>query len=422
MKENKNILIVGAGAAGLMAAYCLQANGFSTTVLEAGDTIGGRIRTLHKAGYAHPVELGAEFVHGDLPVTQELLTASKLAYEVIAGNIYRVSHNTWSEMEEVVQGWDMLIDRMKQLKQDVPLHDFLLHHFGDPGYAGLRQQAEAFAQSFDVADARKASVKGLLKEWDKEDHPNKKINKGYGQLMEHLAMQCRSMGGVIHTDSIVRQIKWQPGEVILTTLDQQTYAAERVIITVSAAVLSAVHGTASIAFTPDIPAYRQAAAGIGFGNVVKILLFFKEAFWKAAHADAAIMITDEAVPVWWTCLPFDEPMLTGFVGGPPADKFRHKTREQVLSLALTSLSQIFGLNTGQLKDLLSDMLFIDWSEEPFTKGAYSYPMLGTGDAVRVLMTPIESTIYFAGEAIYDGDHPATVEAALASGKRVAEAM
>jgi monoamine oxidase len=68
-----SILIIGAGAAGLIAARRLSAAGHAVTVLEASDRIGGRIHTIQPPGFVRPIEAGAEFMHGKLPVTMQLL-------------------------------------------------------------------------------------------------------------------------------------------------------------------------------------------------------------------------------------------------------------------------------------------------------------------------------------------------------------
>ena len=73
--KNK-VIIIGAGAAGLMAARLLAEQGYTVTILEAQDRTGGRIHTLHDKSFAQPVELGAEFIHGNLPVTIGLLKES----------------------------------------------------------------------------------------------------------------------------------------------------------------------------------------------------------------------------------------------------------------------------------------------------------------------------------------------------------
>lgn len=80
------------------------------------------------------------------------------------------------------------------------------------------------------------------------------------------------------------------------------------------------------------------------------------------------------------------------------------------------------MNVASLNDVLEDRMVIDWSMGPFIGGAYSYPVIGTSEARKLLLTPVEGTIYFAGKALDEGSHPATVKAALSSGRTVASKM
>ncbi|MGC4035755.1 MAG: FAD-dependent oxidoreductase [Chitinophagaceae bacterium] len=81
---NYNIIIVGAGASGLIAARELSAKGYSCCVLEAASFPGGRIHTT-KEEFSLPTELGAEFIHGELPLTLSLLNESGITYLSLEG-------------------------------------------------------------------------------------------------------------------------------------------------------------------------------------------------------------------------------------------------------------------------------------------------------------------------------------------------
>src|SRR5262245_26779745 len=74
-----DVLVIGAGAAGLAAAHSLAGAGLSLGVLEARDRVGGRVATLRPVGAELPVELGAEFVHGRPPETLAIVRAAGLA-------------------------------------------------------------------------------------------------------------------------------------------------------------------------------------------------------------------------------------------------------------------------------------------------------------------------------------------------------
>ncbi|WEK36072.1 MAG: NAD(P)/FAD-dependent oxidoreductase [Candidatus Pseudobacter hemicellulosilyticus] len=417
---NNELLIIGGGAAGLMAAYHLLKAGKTVTLLEAADRAGGRIHTVRQQGYALPVELGPEFVHGNLPLTSGLLEKAGLHKLPIEGNFYRVENGRWLPMEEIVDGWDQLLQEMAGLAQDMPLQDFLDQYYAAPEQARLRKEIEYYAQGFDVADLARVSVKGLWKEWTAEENDNRKIREGYGRMIDYLLSECRSMGLQLHTGCIVKELHWEAGKVQASTADGRQFVAAKAIVTVSLGVLQSEAGIAAIRFSPALDSWRKAATGLGFGNVIKFQLFFKQAFWQEEQADAAFAISWEAIPTWWTSSPFRDAMLTGYIGGGLADQLSGRDKPALLALALQSLSGIFGKSLDELKALLVDARITDWRQEPLTLGAYSYPTVGAGDCIAQLKTPVADTVYFAGEAVYEGGHPGTVEAALTSGQQVVE--
>lgn len=109
--ETSDILIIGAGAAGLMAAYKLSANGKKVIVLEARNRIGGRIHTIENESFFKHAELGAEFVHGDLPVTLNLLKEAVITYNHAGGEMIRFKDGRFIKDEQFVEEWDVLLKK-----------------------------------------------------------------------------------------------------------------------------------------------------------------------------------------------------------------------------------------------------------------------------------------------------------------------
>ncbi len=95
--DKKSLLIAGAGAAGLMAARELSRQGYHITILEGRDRTGGRIHTLDDPLFPIPVEAGAEFIHGKLPLTFSLLKEYKLEKIEAGGRFYTIVNGQYFE-------------------------------------------------------------------------------------------------------------------------------------------------------------------------------------------------------------------------------------------------------------------------------------------------------------------------------------
>lgn len=118
--KNTEVLIIGAGAAGLMAAYTLSKAGKKVTILEARNRIGGRIHTLDDASFFKHVELGAEFVHGNLPVTLQLLKDAGLEYYSGWGEMWHYHEGRFSNEPQQNEDWGLLMKKLNALEKDMP--------------------------------------------------------------------------------------------------------------------------------------------------------------------------------------------------------------------------------------------------------------------------------------------------------------
>jgi monoamine oxidase len=414
----ENIIIVGGGVAGLMAATQLLEQGRVVTILEANDRLGGRVQTIHDSSFEHPVERGFEFVHGNLPLTIQLLQAAGIEYKPVEGRMIRVVNGEWKTQDDFTIGWRELMERMNEIREDMTVDEFLERNFSDNKYEELRKSVVRFAQGFDLADSAKASVLALREEWMGEQDEQFRIPGGCDQLINYLEKECLRLGGLIHTSSFVREIKWQKNDVTLTTADKKKYSCNKLIITVSLGML--LKEPPVITFQPSLNDYLKVAHKIGFGSVIKVLLQFKESFWEEKKKNVGFLFTNEVIPTWWTQLPSSYPLLTGWAGGPQAWQLENKDDKAILELALQSLSNVFKKPVDELKQLLTASSVANWSKDSFAKGGYSYSMVGSTQVQKLFNEPIDNTIFFAGEAFYDGPLPGTVEAALVSAKNVAE--
>jgi monoamine oxidase len=199
-----------------------------------------------------------------------------------------------------------------------------------------------------------------------------------------------------------------------------TFEADAAILTVPPPVLS------EIALPAAARERLKATADIGFGNVVKFLFRFATRWW-ADHggrdlADLSFLLSDATVPTWWTQYPDGYPVLTGWLAGPKADRVSSLAEPDLVELGLASLGKIFDLPGHSIRRDLVAARAINWGNDPFARGAYSYATPRTRKARSVLKKPNGDGIFFSGEALYAGPDMGTVEAALASGQETARTI
>ena len=416
--KRENIIIVGGGVAGLITARELLKQGYSVTILEASDRLGGRIHTAYNSSFDRPVEKGAEFIHGNPPLTVQLLKEAGIEYMTVRGTMTGMTNGEWKTQDDFTPGWEELMKQMNELREDLTMDEFLEKNFSDRKYEELRRSVIRFAQGFDLADTSKASVLSLREEWMGEEGEQFRVPGGFDQLINYLEKQCKESGCLIHTSTVVTKIQWQKNDVTIITSDEKTYNSNKIIVTVSLGVLQAEPEV--IFFQPGIDEYFEAAKKIGFGSVVKVLLQFKETFWEEKKKNIGFLFINEVIPTWWTQLPSSYPLLTGWAGGPQAWQLENKDDNAILEIALQSLSSVFKKPINELKELLTASAVANWINDPYSKGGYSYCTTESAKALKIFDTPIQDTIFFAGEAFYDGPSPGTVEAALVSAKNVVE--
>src|SRR5215831_13769230 len=248
----ENIIIVGGGAAGLMAARELLKEGCIVTILEASDRLGGRIQTIRNSEFKYPVEKGVEFIHGNLPLTIQVLKEASIRYSPVKGEMVRVVDDEWKKQDDFTAGWGELIRHMNEIRQDETVDDFLNKNFSDKKYDELRKSVLRFAQGFDLADPSKASMLSLREEWMDEGEQYR-IPEGYDQFVEYLEKQCRKLGGVIHFSCFAETIKWQKNDVMVVTRDGKKFYGHKIIITASLGLLQT--DPPMISFHPVISDY-----------------------------------------------------------------------------------------------------------------------------------------------------------------------
>lgn len=417
--SHSQILIIGAGAAGLLAARELSLAGKTVVVLEGGARTGGRILDAESPGWPVPVSLGAEFVHGDLQLSLDLLNEAGLTYTPMEQKGVRIREGKEVADERTGQ-WSEFMDRLNTLEADRTLSDFLTSFFSDSRYAALREEVLRLVQGYDAANPDTVSVFSLRDEWS-DDGVQYRVDGGYGKLIDFLVSECDKTGCSIYLHKVVTHIRWRRGFVEVITSNGESFTGDKLIVTIPPGVLRIPSGKAgSIVFEPALLEQERAIGAMGFGAVIKMIIRFKTAFWAdMLSPDTTFLFSDEAVPTWWLHSPHTTPILYGWIAGPQAAKMDTYTDKQVMERTVAALALTFGISEDFLKEQMEDFFLFNWNTNPFSKGGYAFMTLEGAESVDLLRIGIQDTIYFAGEAIYKGSHGGTVEAALVSGREAA---
>ncbi len=404
MKPVCDVVVIGAGAAGLAAAEALSRAGRSVLVLEARDRIGGRVWTRRMPGLAVPVELGGEFVHGAAAVTHRLLRQAGMT-TVASGRVQRYAgRGRLRPIDSFKQAQLAMRDTSALRHRDLSFEEFLRKTRLAPF---TRTFARLMVQGFDAADPARASARAIAEEWGggQMDGAQPRVREGYGPLLDWLSARIVARGGRLKLQSVVREVRWRRGRVDVAG-EGFRHTARCAIITLPLGVLQAQ----AVRFVPSLEK-QDALRRLASGPVIKAALRFPHAFWEKRHRGVAFFHAPGAVfPTFWTPLPARAPLLIGWSGGPNA-------RDPSWEAIRASLARVF----GRVEEP-DEIMIHDWAKDPFARGAYSYVLVDGEGAREALAAPLAGTLFFAGEAT-SADDSGTVAGALGSGQRAArEAM
>jgi monoamine oxidase len=413
------VLVIGAGAAGIAAARTLHDAGVAVTVLEARQRLGGRVLTDH--GLApHPVELGAEFIHGQRALTWRYVHQFGLTALPDANHGFCFLHgHLYHDQQAPLPGCEELLTLLKARARehlsahgpDISVAQFLAGQKGYPlqpsGAAAARLLSNLIA-SEKGADADTMSLSGLLEhDFSGYGDNNFRLGEGYAALLERLAV-----GLDIRPRHPVRRVAWGP-DGARVSCPGRSFAARHVVVTLPLGALQ----QGDVVFSPSLPEAKQrAVAGLGSAPVCKMVLRFRQPFWSDY---LAVLTTTGETQVWWPSgwgRPDPGPVLTALIGGEAARRFA-SLGDRALPEALRQLEAMFGRD---LRDLCVGGRIVRWHRQRYSRMGYSYLPVGCPAALRDwLAEPLPPTLFFAGEAT-NRQQPSTVHGALESGVRAAQ--
>jgi monoamine oxidase len=432
MKSAYDVVVIGAGAAGLAAAARLAEAGRSVLVLEARDRVGGRIETRHEPGLAVPVELGAEFVHGLAPVTRKWTERAGRHVLETPDEHHRLRNGRLARYDGLFEDVQQVFRRHKaRASHDLSFAQYLDETLKDELSTHARAAARSMAEGFDAADTTRAAALPIVDEWTNEsfiDASQGRVEGGYSTLLDGLMRVLPANLCKVQLQTVVHKVTWENGSVEIEGkfLGQPfVVIAPRAIVTVPLGVLQSRPGEVGhIAFEPALPAKQAALRKLESGPVIKLALRFRSPFWEQINdglsRDASFLHAEnQPFNVFWTQLPLRAPLLVAWLGGPrvatvdPDGDVAHLAKQ-----AVQSLDSLFGKH-WDIADELEAVYCHDWQRDPFARGAYSYVGVGGATARQELAAAVADTLFFAGEAADTEGEAATVTGALQSGERAA---
>jgi len=405
-----DVLVIGAGAAGLTAARDLVSANRKVLILEGRTRIGGRILTEHRPDLPIAIELGAEFVHGRPPEIFELAEVHSLDIIELQGHRWYSDHGRVGLCDDFFEDVDNVFQEMNADGVDESFVEFLERSNASDS---AKQWAVEFVEGFNAARRQRISVHSLVQSnrasEDLEGDRLFRIKTGYDQLIRILAD-----GLDIRTSAAVQQIRWRRGDVTVHTTAGQ-FIAPHAIVTVPLPVL------ADLQFEPELSSKREAAGYLEMGEVVRITIRFREAFWEERTREMMMLLShDEVMPTWWSTRPVRAPLLTGWAAGRRGRNLSALGADAVCERAIAALGRILGEHPRELMPFVSEYFVHDWQSDPFSRGAYSYIRPGGMHAPAELARPVENTLFFAGEATDTEGHGGTVHGAIQTGHRAAQ--
>jgi monoamine oxidase len=411
--DRADVLVVGAGLAGLACAQALRRRGRRVIVLEARERLGGRLWTDTSLGL--PVDLGASWLHGlaDNPLAE--LARDRLGLRLVTTDYsdcitFAADGRPWSPARsQAAEVWiEALLARLERSGADQALAQVLPADLsGDQRFAlTVTVEHELGADLAEIkAGMPMGDGTGEMRGGDAL------LPGGLRPLIDHL-----SQGLDVRLGQRVQRIRQEPGVSdggVTVETDRGRFRADRLCCTLPLGVLQ----QGLVQFDPPLPPAKQRAIErIGMGLLNKLVLVFPRVFWGE---QTLIRLQQPSSGLWaeWLNLAplLGQPVLLGFNAGGVARRLERWSDTELVASALQALRRCYGVAAVPEP---SGFRCSRWGADPLSCGSYSYPRPGmTAQDRRQLAAP-SGLLVFAGEAT-SSDVPATLQGAYRSGIQAA---
>jgi monoamine oxidase len=399
-----DVIVVGAGAAGVAAARALRDSRLSVLVLEARDRIGGRAWTVRHDGL--PLDLGCGWLHSAdenewATVADELGFALDRRPPPWGRRAHRLNFSA-ADQDEFAAAWDRFDERIAVAAKERA--DRAAAECLEPGgrWNGLLDAVSTYINGVELD---RVSVHDFVRYHN--TNVNWRVENGYGALIEAAA------SGLDVAHNCPATMIDHAGTRVRVETPRGAIAARGVIV----AVPSSIIANEALRFLPALPDKVEVAAALPLGLADKVFL-------RVDRPDDLPVQTrvfgtiDRTATGSYHLRPFGAPMIEGYFGGELARELEHAGDQAFADFAIEQLVTHFG---ADFRQRLTPLAASAWGRDPFALGSYSYARIGHSDARPVLAAPVDERLFFAGEACSINDY-STAHGAYRTGVAAAQAV
>jgi len=422
-QTNIDVVIVGAGAAGIGAAITLHKAGLNCRIVEAQNYVGGRALTdtttfQDGAGKPVPFDIGCAWIHRFQPCDPFADYSKEYNFTTREHDldVSRLYYGSKATPELVTQQHEDEEEIKEKIAEDYEQNRDVAANTLYPDWPPPRDAAATYMGAMDMAvDFKDMSTSDFHVMADYE--PNRLVREGYGSLVRTVATRHKLQ---VHKNCEVTAVESRKDGVLVTT-SQGTITAKAAIVTVSTGVLQ----TGRIKFTPEFDDRRKKAIeDVPMGLLVKIPLsvpnlndFLNGVRPRIGPYDNVLQENTKDEDIYFLAQPWDSNLMVGFVGGDFARELCGQGEAEAIAFATDRLGDIFGTD---MRRRVTKGLMTNWLTNEHVLGAYSAARPGRHAARDGLARPLGfDNVLFAGEAMAPEGMFATCSGAYLSGRDVA---
>jgi len=438
---NKTVTVIGAGLAGLSAAYDLQRAGWQVTVLEARNRVGGRVYSVRSFSRGQVAEGGGEYI--DEHHARMHTLAEQFDIKLGLSGSWQSQSGDWAcfdgkaghVSDKAIWGFDLA----KEIERGWAAMAELSKNISDPYQPQAAREAERL-DAMSAADwiravdvhpiAKKYFITYIRSEYTCEPERLSLLDlcrnaKMYYSTTERLP-SSRVIGGNdlipralataledVRLNAVVKSVRVSPDGVAVTYQQGDSHLTIDSTFAIVAIPLTTAR---LIEFNPPLPAaHERMVHEISYGAVTKVMIQYRKRFWNEIGWNGRIG-SDLPIGYAWHAtshIESDDGILTVYTGGEPGVKLSALSDEERIRVITGELEKLFPGSS----DLIEHTETVAWVNEPFTRA--SYMALAPGDVLKHWKTLFEP----AGRLFFAGEHATAIqgfmEGAVESGQRAA---